>query len=119
MDICVTGASSGSFFLWVPEAVFSAGKGVSSVDAWYATTIDIEEVLSNARQGDVHIFVADVVKWIVPWVDWGFRTVGKSGFGSNLSLGWELPGHGTGIPRGDPRQHGVYCRTLGIPHLDK
>ena len=27
--------------------MFSAGNGVSSVDAWYSTTIDIEEVLSN------------------------------------------------------------------------
>ena len=35
---------------------------MSSVDAWYSTTIDIEEVLNNTRQGDFHIFVADVVK---------------------------------------------------------
>ena len=46
----------------VPGSVFSAGKGVSSVDAWYSTAIDIEEVLSNTRQGDFHIFAADVVK---------------------------------------------------------
>ena len=38
------------------------GKGVSSVDAWYATAIDIEEVLSQTRHSDFHIFVADVVK---------------------------------------------------------
>ena len=50
------------FCSWVPDSVFSAGKGVASVDAWYSTTIDIEEVLSNTRQGDFHIFVADVVK---------------------------------------------------------
>ena len=37
-------------------------KGVSSVDAWYATAIDIEEVLSQTRRSDFHIFVADVVK---------------------------------------------------------
>ena len=42
--------------------VFSAGKGVSSVDAWYATSIDIEEVLSHTLHNDFHIFVADVVK---------------------------------------------------------
>ena len=36
--------------------------GVSSVDAWYATAIDIEEVLSQTRHSDFHIFVADVVK---------------------------------------------------------
>ena len=50
------------FYSWVPDSVFSAGKGVSSVDAWYATSIDIEEVLSQARHSDFHIFVADVVK---------------------------------------------------------
>ena len=45
------------------ESVFSAGKGVSSVDdALHSTTIDTEEVLSNTRHGDFHIFVADVVK---------------------------------------------------------
>ena len=50
------------FSSWVPDFVFSAGKGVSSVDAWYATFIDIEEVLSQARHSDFHIFVSDVVK---------------------------------------------------------
>ena len=50
------------FYSWVPDSVLYAGKGVSSVDAWYSTTLDIEEILSNARQGDFHIFVADVVK---------------------------------------------------------
>ena len=50
------------FSSWVPDSVFSAGKGVSSVDAWYATAIDIEEVLSQIRPSDFHIFVADVVK---------------------------------------------------------
>ena len=41
--------------------VFSAGKGVPSVDAGFPT-LDIEEILSDARQGDFQIFVADVVK---------------------------------------------------------
>ena len=50
------------FYSWVPDSVISAGKGVSSVDAWYATAIDIEEVLSQAGHSDFHIFVADVVK---------------------------------------------------------
>ena len=50
------------FYSWVPDSVFSAGKGVSSVDAWYATSIDIEEVLSHTCHNDFHIFVADVVK---------------------------------------------------------
>ena len=50
------------FCSWVPDSVVSAGEVVSSVDAWYSTTLEIEEVLSNTRQGDFHIFVADVVK---------------------------------------------------------
>ena len=50
------------FSSWVPDSVLSAGKGVSSVDAWYATSIDIEEVLSHTRHSDFHISVADVVK---------------------------------------------------------
>ena len=50
------------FYSWVPDSVFSAGKGVSSVDAWYTTSIDIEEVLSNTGHDDFHFFVADVVK---------------------------------------------------------
>ena len=35
---------------------------VSSVDAWYASSLDIEEVLSGAHDSHVHFFVADVVK---------------------------------------------------------
>ena len=57
------------FYSWVPDSVFSGGKGVSSVDVWYATSIDIEEVLSHTRNNDFHIFVADVVK--------SFDTVGR------------------------------------------
>ena len=57
------------FSSWISDSVFSAGKGVSSVDAWYATSIDIEEVLSHVRHSDFHIFVADVVKSF-DTVDW-------------------------------------------------
>ena len=42
--------------------VFSAGCGRSSVQAWFTTALDIEEVLSGIVEGDVHIFVADVIK---------------------------------------------------------
>ena len=42
--------------------MFSAGQGVSSINARYSISIDMEEVLSNIRQGDFHIFVTDVVK---------------------------------------------------------
>ena len=44
----------------MPDSVFSAGQGVSSVNAWYST--NIEEVLSNTAKRDFHIFVADAVK---------------------------------------------------------
>ena len=47
---------------WLPSSVFSAGDGRSSVDAWYSTSIDIEEVVSGVVDEEVHIFVADVVK---------------------------------------------------------
>ena len=50
------------FRSWVPSCVFSAGGGRSSVEAWFTTAIDIEEVLSGVVQGDVHVFVADVIK---------------------------------------------------------
>ena len=50
------------FYSSVPDSVLSARKGVSSIDTWYATMVDIEEVLSNTHQGDFHVFVADVVK---------------------------------------------------------
>ena len=52
----------GWFRSWVPDSVFSAGGGRSSVEAWYTTAHDIEEVLSGAVDSDVHLFVADVVK---------------------------------------------------------
>ena len=35
------------FRSWVPDSVFSAGGGRSSVEAWYTTALDIEEVLSG------------------------------------------------------------------------
>ena len=38
------------------------GGGRGSVEAWYTTALDIEEVLSGALDSDVHLFVADVIK---------------------------------------------------------
>ena len=52
----------GWFQSWVPSSVYSAGNGRSSVQAWYTTALDIEEVLAGAVDTHVHIFVADVVK---------------------------------------------------------
>ena len=50
------------FWSWVPVSVFSAGGGRSSVEAWYTSALDIEEVLTGATDSDVHLFVADVIK---------------------------------------------------------
>ena len=50
------------FRSWVPDSVFSVGCGRSSVEAWYTTALDIEEVLSGVADSDVHLFVADVIK---------------------------------------------------------
>ena len=46
---------------WLPLSVFSASGGRGSVDAWYSTALDIEEVLSGLNESHVHVFVADVV----------------------------------------------------------
>ena len=50
------------FQSWVPDSVFSAGGGRGSVEAWYISSLDIEEVLTGAADSDVHLFVADVIK---------------------------------------------------------
>ena len=50
------------FQSWVSEPVFSAGGGRGSVEAWYTSSLDIEEVLAGAADSDIHLFVADVVK---------------------------------------------------------
>ena len=46
----------------MPSSVVCAGGGRSSVEAWYSTSLKIEEVLSGFSDNDVHVFVADVVK---------------------------------------------------------
>ena len=60
----------GWFRSWVPDSVFSAGSSRSSVEAWYTSALDIEEVLSGVVDSDVHLFVADVIK--------SFDTVGRA-----------------------------------------
>ena len=47
---------------WVPDSVFSAGRGRGSVGAWYSSALEHEEVLTGAADSDIHLFVADVVK---------------------------------------------------------
>ena len=52
----------GWFWSWVPSSAFSTGGGRSSVEAWYTTALDIEEVLSGAVDSDIHLYVPDVMK---------------------------------------------------------
>ena len=55
------GQLEGWFQSWVPGSFFSAGGGRSSVEAWYTTARDVEEVLSGVVDSDIHLFVADVI----------------------------------------------------------
>ena len=73
----------GWFKSWVPDSVFSAGGGRGSVEAWYTSAFDIEEVLSGSVDSHIHLFAADVIK--------SFDTVDRGVLGAVLSsLG--LPG---------------------------
>ena len=67
----------------LPESVFSLCNGLSLVEAWFSTVLDIEEVLSGG--GDqLHVVVADVIK--------SFDTVDRSILDCTLSrlglTGW-------------------------------
>ena len=56
------GQLGGWFSSWVPYSVLSAGGGRGSVEAWFTSALDIEEVLAGATDSHVHLFVADVIK---------------------------------------------------------
>ena len=47
---------------WLPQSVFSLGNGLSSVEAWFSTAMDIKEVLSETGGDLLHVMVADVSK---------------------------------------------------------
>ena len=47
---------------WFPESVFCLGNGLSSVEAWFSTSLEIEEVLSGTGGDRLHVMVADVIK---------------------------------------------------------
>ena len=49
------------FKSWVPDSVFGARGGRGSVEAWYTSALDIEEVLAGATDSHIHHFVADVI----------------------------------------------------------
>ena len=62
LGCCSYGSVRGWFQSWVPDSVFRAGGGRSSVEAWHTTALDVEEVLSGVVDSHVHLFVADVIK---------------------------------------------------------
>ena len=68
------------FTSWVPDSVFSAGGGRSSVEAWSTSALDIEEVLTGATNSDIHLFIADVIE--------SFDTVDKRILDRVLSCLW-------------------------------
>ena len=41
--------------VWSPKSVFSLGNGLSSVEAWFSTALDIEEVLSGVGGDQLHV----------------------------------------------------------------
>ena len=43
---------------WLPKLVYSLGNGLSSVEAWFSTALDIEEVLSGVGGDQLHVIVA-------------------------------------------------------------
>ena len=43
--------------------MFSRGNGLSSVEAWFSTALDIEEILSGTGGDQLHVMVADVIKF--------------------------------------------------------
>ena len=102
---------------WLPKSVYSLGNGLSSVEAWFSTALDIEEVLSATGGDQLHVMVADVIKSFdtvdrsildcalgrLGLPDW-FRKVYFS-FHSQVRLRFKLAA-GLGEP---------WCRDGGIP----
>ena len=68
------------FRSWVHDSVFCAGGGRGSVEAWYTSALDIEEVLIGATDSHIHLFVANVIK--------SFGTVERGILHRVLSKSW-------------------------------
>ena len=47
---------------WLPKSVFSLGNGLCSVEAWFSTALDVEEVLAGTGGDQLHVMVADVIR---------------------------------------------------------
>ena len=72
---------------WLPKSVFSLGNGLSSVEPWFSTALDVEEVLSGIGGDQLHVMVADVIK--------SFDTVDRS----ILDSAWVGLAYRTGLGR--------------------
>ena len=46
----------------MPKSVYSLGNNLSSVEAWFSTALDVEDVLSGTGNDQLHVMVADVIK---------------------------------------------------------
>ena len=46
---------------WLPKSFYSLGNGLSSVEAWFSTALDIEDVLSGTGGDQLHVMFADVI----------------------------------------------------------
>ena len=62
MGISEAWSSSGVGTGWVPKSVFCLEDGVSSVEDWFSTALDIEEVLAQMGGDQLHATVNDVIK---------------------------------------------------------
>ena len=47
---------------WLPKSVYSSGNGLSSVEAWFSTALEVEEFLSGTGGDQLHVMVADVIQ---------------------------------------------------------
>ena len=47
---------------WLPKSVKSLGNGLSLVEGWFSTALDIEDVLSGTGGDQLHVIDADVIK---------------------------------------------------------
>ena len=66
---------------WLPKSVFSCGNCLSSVEAWFSTALDIEEVLAGTGGDQLHVVVADVIlsfdtEWTGPFWDCALGRLG-------------------------------------------
>ena len=117
------------FLDWVPDSVYSAGGGRSSIEAWKTTSLYVVEVLSCAVDSDVS--TADVVKSFDTVdrevLDRVLSRFGVPGFvmcimsttrrfGDDSSLLQGKASFGLGIPQGLPSVRCLLlpCMSLGV-----